>query len=268
MTVITTKFDPWGPISTVLYEINSSDFLLDAVGNTGMNVEWHPLTIAEKATHTTRIRAFRQDIANAYTKLDDADKGQFTQIVVKAMLRRHDGSEIRSKLINRLGDIGWTISDDGLLKTEDALISEQFFPPNSEYDAYITIREILGKASANIIIVDAYVGSSLLLTLRALTPRNLAVMVLTVERNLKSDFLIEVATFQKQVGHIKLEVRTTADFHDRFIVIDGDEFYHIGASIKGAGKRAFMISRMEDQPNIDNVKESIRQAWTGGKVLQ
>jgi hypothetical protein len=29
-----------------------------------------------------------------------------------------------------------------------------------------------------------------------------------------------------------------------------------------------MISRMEDQPNIDNLKESIRQAWTGGKVLQ
>jgi 1,4-alpha-glucan branching enzyme len=55
--------------------------------------------------------------------------------------------------------------------------------------------------------------------LRGLTPRNLAVMVLTVETNLKSDFPIEVATFQKQVGHIKLEVRTTADFHDRFIVI-------------------------------------------------
>src|ERR1700738_3816490 len=100
MTVITTKFDPWGPISTVLYEINSSDFVLDAIGNTGIHVEWHPLTIAEKATHTTRIRAFRQDIANAYTKLDDADKGQFTQIVVKAMLGRHDGSDIRSKLIN------------------------------------------------------------------------------------------------------------------------------------------------------------------------
>jgi len=51
-------------------------------------------------------------------------------------------------------------------------------------------------------------------------------------------------------------------------VIDGAEFYHVGASIKDAGKRAFMISRMQDQPNIDNVKQYIDRAWTGGKVLQ
>jgi hypothetical protein len=64
-------------------------------------------------------------------------------------------------------------------------------------------------------------------------------MVLTVGKNLRPDFLVELAAFHTQVGHIKLEVRTKAGFHDRFIVIDGKEFYHVGASIKDAGKAAF-----------------------------
>lgn len=268
MTAITKRFDPWGPISTVLYTIGNSDFVQDAIGNTGIKIAWHPLAKDEKYSHGTRIRAFRRNIDGAYTNLEDDQKGQFAQIVVKAMLRRHDGAQIRSTLIDLLRDIGWTISEDGVLKTEDALISEQFFPPNSEYDAYVAIRDILAKASAEIIVVDAYIGSSLLQTLRSLAPRSLRVRFLTAERNLKPDFAIEVATFQKQVGHIKLEVRTTAEFHDRFIVIDDAEFYHVGASIKDAGKRAFMISRMEDQPNIDNLKQYIDRAWTGGNVPQ
>jgi hypothetical protein len=257
-----------GPISAVLYEIGNSEFVLNAISNTGITVEWRPLTKDERYSNSTRIRAYREDIARAYLKLNDDEKGQFAQIVVKAILGRHDGAELRSKMIDRLHDIGWTISDDGILKTEDALISEQFFPPNSEYDAYLTIRDIFAKASKDIIIVDAFVGSSLLVTLRALPSQSLDVLVLTVEKNLKPDFLVEVATFRSQVAHIKLEVRTMTGFHDRFIIIDGDEFYHVGASIKDAGKRAFMISRMEDPPNIDNLKKSIRQAWTAGKPLQ
>jgi hypothetical protein len=43
------------------------------------------------------------------------------------------------------------------------------------------------------------------------------------------------SNFHSQVAHVKIEVRTMAGFHDRFIVIDGDEFYHVGASIKDAG---------------------------------
>lgn len=83
--------------------------------------------------------------------------------------------------------------------------------------------------------MDGYVGSSLLLTLRALSSQSLDVLVLTAEQNLKPDFLIEVSNFHSQVAHVKIEVRTMAGFHDRFIVIDGDEFYHVGASIKDAG---------------------------------
>jgi hypothetical protein len=268
MNTITRKYDPWGPISTVLYEINNSDFVQNAISNTGVIVSWRPLTRNENVSHGTRIRAFRQDIDHAYSDLNDDEKGRFAQIVVKAMTGRSDAEELRTKLIDRLHEIGWTLTETGQLKTEDALISEQFFPPNSEYDAYLTVRDVLGRASENIIIEDAYVGSSLLLTLRGLPARALFVNILTVERNFPKDFRIELTAFRKQVSHIQIEIRTTTEFHDRFIVIDGNEFYHVGASIKDAGRRAFMISRIGDQTNIENLKRTMRASWTSGTALQ
>lgn len=42
-----------------------------------------------------------------------------------------------------------------------------------------------------------------------------------------------------------IEIRKFADAHDRFLIIDGDEVYHIGASLKDLGKKWFAFSRME-----------------------
>ena len=43
----------------------------------------------------------------------------------------------------------------------------------------------------------------------------------------------------------KLAVKISKDFHDRFIIIDRKEVYHIGASIKDAGKKSFGITKLE-----------------------
>ena len=44
-----------------------------------------------------------------------------------------------------------------------------------------------------------------------------------------------------------LEVRCTTAFHDRFLILDGRDAYHIGASIKDAGKKSFAISPLMDE---------------------
>ena len=267
MATISNRFDPWGPISAVLYGINDSEFVQDAVAMTGVDVHWRSLNKAEAYSHSTRIRAHRQDISAAYARLREDQKGHFSQIVAKAMLNRHDSVNIRAKLTDALKDIGWVIADNDLLRTEDALVAEQFFPLNSPFDAYVSIRDVLSRATQDIMIVDGYLGSSLLLTLRSLANRPPEVRLLTVEKNLKADFPIEIAAFRKQIGGVTIEVKAAPDFHDRFIVIDRAEFYHLGASIKDAGKRAFMISRIEDPSNVESVRQAIIQAWTSATVL-
>jgi hypothetical protein len=183
------------------------------------------------------------------------------------MLARHNGAQIREKLDAALTDIGWRISAEGLLYTDDALIAEQFFQPNTEFDAYVAIRDVLGRARLTLTIVDGYLGTQLLSTLRALSHPPAQVRLLTFARHLPSDFGTEAALFRTQFPQIGLEVRATADFHDRFIAIDDKEFYFVGASIKDAGKKAFMISRIQDQPNIESARRMIADAWTKGAAL-
>lgn len=64
----------------------------------------------------------------------------------------------------------------------------------------------------------------------------------------------------------KLSVKTTADFHDRFLIIDKTEVYHIGSSIKDAGKKSFGITKIEDN---DLIKSLINKVEVGyGELIE
>lgn len=56
----------------------------------------------------------------------------------------------------------------------------------------------------------------------------------------------------------KLIVKTMNDFHDRFLIIDDIEVYHIGASIKDAGKKSFGITKIEDKDLIQSLEGKVR----------
>jgi hypothetical protein len=259
-----TRYDPWGPISAALYEENNSDLVQTVVDYTGISIPWP----AAGYSHATRIRDFRHLIQGAYTELADEEKGRFAQIAAKHTLASGIRPHLKQKMLDGLNDIGWALSDEGNLVTQDALLSEQFFPPGAHYDAYIAIRSILEEATIGVLIVDAYMGSTLFATLRA-SPHAaaLSVQLLTTDKNLKADFTLEADKFRKQFTAAKFEVRTTQDFHDRFVVVDGTQYYHVGASIKDAGKRAFLISRLQDQSVITLMKQHIDSAWNSATTV-
>lgn len=54
----------------------------------------------------------------------------------------------------------------------------------------------------------------------------------------------EQDTFEKQYG--KLKINIADKFHDRFMILDNKVMYHVGASIKDAGKKVFAISVIDD----------------------
>ena len=61
----------------------------------------------------------------------------------------------------------------------------------------------------------------------------------------------DIATFNVQ--YPTLEVRHTASFHDRFLILDGVEGYLIGASLKDAGKKSFAITKLEGSSIIESI---------------
>ena len=62
---------------------------------------------------------------------------------------------------------------------------------------------------------------------------------------------LDIKKFNKEYPILK--VAKTKKFHDRFIVIDNKEMYHLGASIKDLGKKCFAINRIEDIEIIEKI---------------
>lgn len=79
-------------------------------------------------------------------------------------------------------------------------------------------------------------------------------VILTSEKSNISK--LDIQKFNKQ--YPTLELAKTDKFHDRFIVIDNNELYHIGASLKDLGKKCFGINKMEDINFIENVEKTIK----------
>lgn len=267
MTSLSDSFDPWGPISVALYDVGNADFVESTVSATGLIGDWRELGPNAGYSHGTRIRARKTEIGAAYYGLPSDHRGVFVQRLLQALFDRPDGEEIRAKLEGRLNAIGWGLREDGLLVTQDALVAEAFFPANSHYDAYTSLREVFAAAKTELVIVDAWLGATVLSTLRAVAPPTLQVRFLTVARNLRPDFKVELEAFRKQMTGVQIEVRETGAFHDRFAVVDDARCFHIGASIKDAGSRAFMVSEIEDPANLATLKKTVETAWQAGQPL-
>ena len=127
-------------------------------------------------------------------------------------------------------------------------IKQKIFFEGQIYDAYSLIIDIIKKANKKILIIDNYIDDSVLKML-AKKNNNVEVVILTSDRsNIQQ---IDVQKFNKK--YPKLKVAKTNKFHDRFIVIDNGEMYHLGASIKDLGKKCFGINKIEDVEIIEKI---------------
>lgn len=120
--------------------------------------------------------------------------------------------------------------------------SQKIFFDGQIYDAFSLIVSLIQKAEKEITLIDGYVDVG---TLNLLAKKNegVSVTVYTHQRTRLSN--IDVANFNAQ--YPTLEVKYTSVFHDRFLILDGKTAYHIGASLKDAGKKTFGITLINDE---------------------
>ena len=109
------------------------------------------------------------------------------------------------------------------------------------YDAFSFITGLIEKAITDIILVDNYVDIDTLNILRR-KPTGIPVTIYTYSNTKLS--VKDISNFNAQ--YPTLVVNYSQNFHDRFLIIDNATVYHVGASIKDAGKKCFAISLMED----------------------
>ena len=137
---------------------------------------------------------------------------------------------------------------------EDHAESEQkIFFDGQIYDAFSLITSIIQKATSEIILIDGYVDVD---TLNILAKKNTGVDVKIYTYASASLTNRDAANFNAQ--YPTLTVKKTQVFHDRFIILDGKTAYHIGASIKDAGKKCFGISLLEDPEMVTDLLTRLR----------
>lgn len=118
------------------------------------------------------------------------------------------------------------------------------------YDAYSLIIDIIKSAQNKILIIDNYIDDSIL---KMLSKKNKDVQVVILTSQNRHFLKLDIDKFNQQYPTLKIAY--TSKFHDRFMLIDEKELYHIGASLKDLGKKCFAISKIEDLEYVEKLSK-------------
>ncbi|MBP4137237.1 ORF6N domain-containing protein [Flavobacterium geliluteum] len=123
----------------------------------------------------------------------------------------------------------------------DKLHSEKGIFYNGQiFDSYTFVSDIIRSAKSSIILLDNYVDDTVL---TVLGKRNNNVSATIYTKKISNQLRLDLLRYNSQYPSIEIEIFT--DAHDRFLIIDKTELYHIGASLKDLGKKWFAFSRMD-----------------------
>ena len=136
------------------------------------------------------------------------------------------------------------------------------FPPQKvffdgkHYDAFSFARKLVRKAVKSIVLVDNYCDD---VTLDILLQKRggVAVTVATLQKCV-TKFLTPAAISKFNKQNQTITVKPVSAFHDRFLVLDGVELYHLGASLKDLGRKYCAVTKM-DAMFVSSIMQRIQQ---------
>jgi hypothetical protein len=119
------------------------------------------------------------------------------------------------------------------------------------FDAYELASKIIRSAKKNIVLIDNYIDES---TLTHLSKKKQEVKVLLLTKTISNQLELDLKKANQQYKHFELKTFTKS--HDRFLIIDHTEVYHLGASLKDLGKKWFAFSKL-DKNSVGNILNEI-----------
>ncbi len=108
------------------------------------------------------------------------------------------------------------------------------------YDAYIFVSNLIKNAKKSIILIDNYIDDSVF---TLLSKKETMVTIEIYTKNITKEIQLDLDKYNSQ--YQKIELKKFNSSHDRFLIIDKKEVYHIGASLKDLGKKWFAFSKLQ-----------------------
>lgn len=122
---------------------------------------------------------------------------------------------------------------------------EGIFFDGQIFDAYKFATDLIKTARKSLLLIDNYVDESVLLML---SKRNPGVSATIYTQKITAQLQLDLDKHNDQYPPIN--IRTYRNSHDRFLIVDDKEVYHIGASLKDLGKKLFAFSKLEIDPGL------------------
>jgi len=128
------------------------------------------------------------------------------------------------------------------LESKDRIPEQGIFFQGQIFDAYKFVSDLFRSAGKSIVIVDNYVDDTVLVHL---TKIKKVVQIKIVTKSISDQFRLDIKKFEDQ--YFNIEVKVSKSIHDRFIIIDGEVLYHLGASLKDLGRKLFGFTKMDKE---------------------
>lgn len=177
------------------------------------------------------MRKFLSQNASLFTKIESIEKRQISYEI-------KTDSKIES-VLNALED-------------KNKKPTQGIFYNGQIYDAYAFINDLLKSAKSEATLIDNYIDDTIFTLCSKYSSIRFTIYTQAINKQLKQDF----QKYQKQYENIELKI--TKEFHDRFLVIDKEDIYHLGASIKDLGNKVFAFSKLNIDINTFELLEKLK----------
>jgi hypothetical protein len=182
-----------------------------------------------------------------------------TRILKDYLLKGYAINNRMNRLEDNLENLKSKVDQIDLQINTHLIPTQGVFFDGQVFDAYELASKIIRSAKKSIVLIDNYIDENTLTHL-AKKSKGVKVLLLTKTPSIGSgkavkQLTLDVQKVNEQYGNF--EVKAFALSHDRFLIIDGKEVYHLGASLKDLGKKWFAFSKM-DKSSVDSIMNEIR----------
>lgn len=141
--------------------------------------------------------------------------------------------------------------------------NEFYFPKGDVFNAKRMLIKILKGTKKNIIIIDPYIDDTIFDYIE-IVDQSLNIKILTSSKIKK--IIYQLFNDIKAIG-VNIQAKQSDDFHDRYIITDDKEIWHLGTSINFIGQKAFQINKLVTENEINKILSDFNDWWQKGKVI-
>ena len=176
-----------------------------------------------------------------------------TNVLKDYLLKGYALNQRMNRIENNFENLNEKVDAIALHIQSGHLPNQGIFFDGQIFDAYEFSSKIIRSAQKSIILIDNYINES---TFVHLSKKKKGVQVSLLCKNMNTQLKLDIQKANEQYGNF--EQKTFSKSHDRFLIIDNSEVFHLGASLKDLGKKWFAFSKM-DKTSVEAILNKIEK---------